>query len=184
MKSFRTEAPQFTPGGELCVFVRTQDHVCAIAVRWVERLVLPEEVDAVKARAGNTDRALMGRDLVDVDGKAYAAWDLGPMLEQAPLDKAWVLMRLPHEGAEVPLALRTGRCLAVQTLKSITPLPGGLFRGRRSAIGGAFPANAVKGGLGEALVGLWLEPSRLWAPAELVTSAATLAAAGAARRTR
>jgi hypothetical protein len=161
--------------GELSLFFRCHGAVLAIAARWVERLLLAEEVALPEGQS----RVQGAGQVIEVAGAPYAAWDLGQMLEVSPMQHAWVLMKVPYAGKEVPMALRTGPCLIVQPLAGSTNLPIGVFRGRRSALAGAFMLKGLKGAAGEGLVGLRLDPSRLWTNVELEASSAALAAAQA-----
>src|SRR5262245_10093457 len=97
--------------GELFVVVSCHSLVCAVATRWVARLLLDDEVAPAQ------------RDVVSIDGRRCAAWDLGAMLGLPPLGHAWVLLNVPYRGEEVPIALRTGPCLTVQPLAAFTALP-------------------------------------------------------------
>lgn len=101
------------------------------------------------------------------------------MLAVGPVKEAWVLLKVSHEGAELPMALGVGPCLRVGPIAGITPLPPGLFKERRNALWGTFPTDAIKGRLGAALMGLCLDPLRLWTRTELDQSAAALIAAHA-----
>lgn len=169
--------------GELSVFVKCHDATVAIATRWVERLVLAEEGRLLPPRR-ESPPPQPGVQLAEIGGRIYAAWDLGKMLELPPQDAAWVLLRIPHAGRELPLALRTGVCLIVQPLHSVVRLPAGLYRSRRLALSGAYPTRSLKGRISSALVGLRLDPLSLWTPQELDASAAALAAAEARQRSR
>jgi hypothetical protein len=155
---------------ELCVVTTCHALVCALPARWVERLVLPREVAKV---ATTSDVAL-----VLVGERRYGAWNLGALLGVAPLHDAWVLLRVPHRGSELPIALNTGTCLVVQGLPPSTPLPPGAFRARRGAIAGAFGTAGVRGRATPAALGLWLDPAHLFTDEELTASAAALAAGG------
>ena len=160
MKNTTTEAvPSRVPQRELAVIVRCHDVACAIPTRWVERLVLPEDV------------AVFGPNVAVANGKRYASWDLGELLGLAPLHGAWVLVRLPGDAGEIPLALRTGPCLGVQTLPRRVDLSPRLFISRPGAVAGVFASTAAFQG---ALCGLEIDLSRLWTPTELATSAAHL----------
>jgi hypothetical protein len=152
--------------GELCIVFDCHAVVCALPARFVGRLVLPEEVQLVDADGASSK--LDGTRVLVSAGQAFAAWDLGEMVELAPLAAAWVLVRLVDRGASVALALRTGRCRAVERLGSTVSVPRGVFRQRK----GAFPASFAR----EGAVGLYLDPVALWTAEELETSARTLAA--------
>jgi len=158
---------------ELSVFIDCHGVVLALPVRRVERLVLSEEVSVLPERQGVA--------IAVAGGQRYAAWNLGWLLELPPLDTAWVLLRVPHEGAELPLALSTGRCLLVAPLAQgvVASLPLGLFRGRPSALWGAFSVKGFEGAKLGGVMGLCLDPLRLWSREELALSASTLLSARA-----
>jgi hypothetical protein len=157
-------------GADLSVFVDCHGLVLAMPVRQIERLVLSEEV-VLTRRSQGVPIAVAG-------STRYAAWSLGRLLEVGPLETAWVLLRLPHEGGELPLALSTGRCLLVAPLtEEVAALPPGLFRGRPAALWGTFPVNRVKGSKLKGVMGLCLDPQRLWSSQELALSAVALASA-------
>ncbi len=164
-------------GGEICVFIRCHGHVLAIPTLQVERLMLYDEVTrqvTVPSKMSAPGSAPI-RTVVAVGTEYYASWDLGRMLGLAPLQSAWVLLKVPFLGGVVPLALKTGQPLAVQPLKSTVALPPGAFRSRRAALSRAFAATEVPVGLGDALVGLYVNMTRLWTPSELEVSAAAVA---------
>jgi hypothetical protein len=158
--------------------VRCHDHVLAVSTKHVERLLLPEEISRVELVAepgdGKGDKAR--RAVALVNGRYYAAWDLGQMLEMPALSNAWMLLKLPRGDSEVPLALRTGACLAVHPVRKSVPLPPGLFKARRGAFSSAFDGVQV-GTSAPSLVGLCLEPDSLWTTAELEASLAAIALA-------
>jgi hypothetical protein len=150
------------------VLFRCQSQLLALSTRWVERLLMGEEVREEPRPAGQAlARAWIG-------GQAWAAWDLGLLLDVGAQDAAHVLLRLPWRDGAVRLTLRTGPCLAVQRLPPTWPLRSELFAGRRGALSAAFEAGA-KGGRSGALLGYLLDPAALWTPAELDASAALLA---------
>lgn len=151
---------------ELCIVVACHTFVVAIPVRFVTRLVLNEDVTpAADGRAG----------LVQSGGELFFASNLGALFDLPALGEAWVLLRLPHAGGRVPLALRTGACLMVRAVSVEAPLPHGLFKTRGEAITGAFVADASRGYEGEALYGLLLDIGKLWTGAELETAARAVA---------
>jgi hypothetical protein len=115
------------------------------------------------------------RTVVMVAAQPYAAWDLGRMLGLSPLAAAWVLVRVPFLGGTVPMALRTGPCLAVQALRASAALPLGAFRGRRQALARAFLSTDVAVDLKDSPVGLLVNLTKLWTPSELEASAAAVA---------
>lgn len=156
------------PGApELSLFFDCHGTVLALPVRRVERLLLSDEVTVEPERQG-VSIAVAGN-------QRYAAWNLGALLELAPFATAWVLLRVPHEGAELPLALSTGRCLLVAPLtQGVSSLPPGLFRGRNRALWGTFPVTGVEGAKLSGVMGLCLDPLHLWSPEELALSAASL----------
>jgi hypothetical protein len=152
--------------GELCIVFECHAVVCAAPARLVDRLVLAEEATLLPAASPGS--ALDGERVVVSAGQRFAAWDLGELLELPPLSTAWMLLRLPHRSASITLALRTGRCRAVERLGHTVSVPRGVFRRRK----GAFPAAFARGGL----VGVFLDPLALFTSDELETSARTLAA--------
>jgi hypothetical protein len=81
-----------------------------------------------------------------------------------------------HEGAELALALRTGPCFAVQSLRNLLKLPSEVFQERRGALTDGFATAAVKRTNLEANVGVLIDPRGLWTRLELQMSAAVLAA--------
>ena len=160
---------------EPSVILACHEYVVSMATRRVERLVLADEVEVAPAKAAGQGNV----QVVRVGKSRYAAWNLGRMFELNPLKGSWVLLKIPHAGAELPMALAVGRCLLVSPVKDVTPLPPGVFRARRSALWGAFPCASIQGKLGGALMGLCLDPLRLWTREELEKSAAALIAAHA-----
>jgi hypothetical protein len=158
---------------ELGVFVECREVVLGLAARWVERLVLPDVVVKGPEPASAGKRR---RPVVSVGERRYAAWDLGSMLGLSPVARAWLLLRVPHAGGELPIALRTGACLVVRELGGLTALPAGMFTLRAHALGRAFAVERVAPGRGRS-VGLYLDVPRLWAESELAASAAALAEA-------
>ena len=163
----RAEEPR-----DLCVVLACHQLVCAVPARWIERLVRPEEVASIAAPA-SPDRHRP--PLVLVGERHFAGYNLGTLLGLAPLDGAWLLMRVPHKQDEIPIALHTGTCLVVQHLAPGVAFPGGVFRARAGAIVSAFPARSIKGRVA-AEIAFWLDPARLWSDDELAGAAAALEA--------
>jgi hypothetical protein len=131
-------------GVDLSLFFACHHHLLCLPVRRIERLVLGDEAVVVK-----TSSEARSVPVVKVGGLACAAWNLGRMFELPALKQAWVVMRVPHAGAEVPIALAVGRCFLVGQVNDVSPVPPGLFRERRSALWGTFPREAIRGDLGD-----------------------------------
>lgn len=161
---------------ELCVFLQCGDFVGALPTRWVERLVLPIQTkDIVEPSLPDAEELAPG--ILDVGGQRYASWQMSSVLE-LPIDHvAWVLLRVPHLGSEIPMALATGECLFVAPLGATILLPPGVFRIRPQALSHAFPTVQLGGRAGDTTVGLVLDPARLWTTSELSASAAILSGA-------
>jgi hypothetical protein len=140
---------------DLGVFVACQHLVCAIPTEHVIRLILPSEATEL------TPGVLL------VNRQSYAIWDLGERLGLTSAREAWCLVRIPYKAGGLLLAIGTGRCWSVSPLRETRSLPSQLFRDKRSAVRGAFAADPRHGG---ALLGIELNLSRLWSPAELKAS--------------
>ncbi len=151
---------------DTAVIFRCGPQLLAVATRFVERLLLGDEVGAGEGTAGTWPARLR------IDGRPFAAWDLGLMLGLGPQSAAQVLLRLPFRAGAVALALRTGPCVAVKRLPKASPLPGGIFRARPGAVLGVFEAAKALGKPDEALLGYLLEPTALWTEEELQVCAA------------
>jgi hypothetical protein len=148
---------------ELCVMLDLGAVVCALPTRWVSRLVLLDEARLLDGAGG----------LLDVGGHIFAAWELSDLLGVELVPRAWVLMNLPHRGKTVPIALSTGACLLVDVLGPTLPVPIAMFRAR----GAAFPAGfdvTSRRKTSQAVVGLCFDPSGLFTPDELESSARRL----------
>jgi len=169
---------QAQPATELCVVLACHHLICALPIRSVDRLALPDAAQPLPAprrsRAARTTGAVPAPAVVRLGEQDWASWDLGVLLGMGPAQGAWVLLRAPLDGGEVALALRTGPCFSVQGLRRLSSLPPGVFSARRTALAGTFATAAVKGPRARAEVGLWIEPARLWEPLELAASAAAL----------
>jgi hypothetical protein len=107
----------------------------------------------------------------------YAPWDLGQMIELAPLAGGWLLFQIRHAERDVPLALRVGSCTAVHPITEALPLPRALFRARPAAFDGAFVFDAGASSNERAPIGLRLNPAGLWTARELEQSARLMASA-------
>jgi hypothetical protein len=172
----------------LCVVLACHHVVCALPIDNIDRLVLPDAVEALPASrpaaGGQPDADAIVPEVVRVGERFLAAWDLGVLFGMGPVAGAWVLLSLMHEGAEVWLALRTGPCFAVQPLRNLMKLPSEVFQSRRGALTDGFATSAVKKEI-EATVGVLVDPRGLWSRQELQMSAAVLAAVeGRGRGTR
>ena len=164
----------------LCVVLACHHVVCALPIDNVERLVLPDVVEPVEFPHPPTGPSAGDEtpvpEIVRVGTKHYAAWDLGVLFGLGAVQGAWVLLSLMHEGAEVALALRTGPCFAVQTLRNLIKLPGEAFQERRGALTDGFATAVLKNKQIDANVGVLVDPKGLWSRRELQVSAAVLQA--------
>jgi hypothetical protein len=170
-------------GARMSVVLGCHHLVCALPIAGLDRLALP---DAAKLRAApgrpgsDSTGGVPAPDVVRVGEQDFAAWDLGELLGLAPLSGAWVLLRVKYGGKDLPLALRTGPCFAVQELRRLMPLPPAIFQGHRPALSEAFATSAVRTARLASNVGLWIDPARLWQPGELEASATMLEAVASA----
>lgn len=161
---------------ELCVFLQCGDFVGALPTRWVDRLVLPIQTrDVIPPSPPDAEELAPG--VLDVAGARYASWQLSSLLELDIPHVAWVLLRVPHLGSEIPMAIGTGECLFVAPLGATISLPPGVFRIRSQALSSAFPAEKLGDRAQGSTVGLVLDPGRLWTTSELSASAAILSGA-------
>jgi hypothetical protein len=164
----------------LCVVLGCHQVVCALPIDNIDRLVLPEAVEPVDAaqpasvRSHDAEAKSAVPEVVRVGGKHYAAWDLGVLFGLTPVSGAWVLLSLMHDGAEVALALRTGPCFAVQTLRNLIKMPGEIFQNRRGALTDGFATSVVRKAELDSNVGVLVDPKGLWTRQELQISAAVL----------
>jgi hypothetical protein len=181
VSSDRPPTAKTDSGAQLCVLVGCHQLVCALPISSIDRLTLPETAQRLVIPSRSADPATAPGEplpaVVQVGDDRYAAWDLGLLLGLRPLARSWVLLRVSHGGKQVPIALRTGPCLAVQKVHRLMKLPPGIFRARRAALTDGFAAGTTKGAAHHASVGLWLDPARLWEGHELQASAAALARA-------
>lgn len=158
------------PRSTLSVLVRCHWLVCAIPADAVTRLVLPEDVRVSGGGPGEPMVVVAG-------GKTWAGWDLGELLELGRQSAAWVLIELPTGPHSLPMALRTGTCLRVQELVAGLTLPPSLFRARHAAFAGGFSVAEAAGEFVEdhGVLGVMLDPTRLWLQSEVEAARALLA---------
>lgn len=162
---------------DLSVLVSCHGFALAIPIKRVVRLLTYDDLaesPELPRRAPNEPRGV-----VKASGQLYAHWDLETLMDLPPLRASWMLLRIPHAGTEVPVALSTGPCRIVHALGALTPLPPGAFQARRSAIWAAFAAPPTPDGR-TSPVGLCIDLLRLWSSAELERSAAQVFTARAA----
>jgi hypothetical protein len=157
---------------ELCVVFELAEFTCAVPARYVARLetIYEAELHQSAVPAG-APLALLGN--VQVGGEAFAAWDLGALLQGPSANKAWVALRLDGPAGPVPIALRTGRCIGVMSVRPEMPLVSALFQARGQAFRGAFEVAVA--GEPERRVAVLLDPSHLLETAELELSADVVA---------
>jgi hypothetical protein len=155
----------------LWLYIRGLHQLMAMPADLVERALLvdeapppqwPEAIGPAIAPAGCVGR-------LSIRGSAYGAWDLGLLLGGEAARRSWILLRLPHAGAAVPVALRTDECLHVGVLPRLRrlELPAGVLPERR-LFRAAFPAADAGGARGSAsLVGLEMDLGSLLSDYEL-----------------
>ena len=158
--------------GELAVIVACHSFLVALPARSVVRLALPDEVTDAILNAGDTP--FLGT--VRAGDRLCAAWDLGQMLELAPLTNAWAVLDVDHDGTKVSIALRTGVCALVVEIRAEASLPGRIFRSRARAFPAAFATESFDP-TQLALFGLWTDPAHLFTSDELVLSRDAIARA-------
>jgi hypothetical protein len=164
--------PSLKAAPELGVLVRLHHLLVAIPIGTVSQLVLSSAITVMRRSEPDCPA------LSDVAGTAHAAWDLGELLGLPPAAEAWVLLKLPHAGTEVRIALGTGACLAVDEIPKHVRLPSHGPTTRAAGIRGGFeprPSFATKG----IAFGLVIEPTALLSRRELELSTALLRKAGA-----
>jgi hypothetical protein len=181
--------PRAAPGSTsegLCVLFECAPWLCAIPSSWIKGLLTVDEVRLVAGVPGERatglrrcdPRAPLAGDMrLSIGSHWYAPWDLGQMVELAPLAGGWLLFQIRHAERDIPLALRVGPCTAVHTVAEVMPLPQALFRARTGAVDGAFVFDAGASAGGRAPIGLKLNPAGLWTARELEQSARLLASA-------
>ncbi len=152
---------------ELCVVFELAGFTCAVPTRFVARLetIYEAELRQSVVPAG-APLALLGN--VQVGDEAFAAWDLGALLQGPSANNAWVALRLEGPAGPVPIALRTGRCIGVMPVRPEMPLVSTLFRARGQAFRGAFEVAVA--GEREQRVAVLLDPTYLLEAAELELS--------------
>ncbi len=144
-----------TDSRSLAVLVESGPLVCAISTSDVSRLLLDDEVTLV-APSDDAERPARLR----IGDDHWLGFDLGALLDTEIEHGAWVLLSLKLGGNPLPIALRTGRCLAVREVPAGMALPRHVFRARPRALRSAFPL----AGLGvstSAVCGARLDPEGL-----------------------
>jgi hypothetical protein len=176
----RDAAPRAQPSASgLCLYLRCHEHVLALDTRWVERLLLPDEAEAIAPGAPA---------LVRVDGQLRAVWNLGEVWKGPAALGSLVLLDaaafVAAGIADAPgLAFAAGPCLKVAPAPALAPLPLGIFRAKHGHVRGAFAAAAALGGVAAgASIGLALDPLALLGANERASSAQAIARQGEAPR--
>lgn len=144
---------------DLSVLVVCHHHVCAISTRWVERLLVADDVVRRPAAPGC--------DVVEIERDLVGAFSLGELLGLDRQENAWILLRIPVDQAQVRVALAVGACLSVVPEPTVFPLPASLFRKRAGAIRGFFLASEAGVQRADLPIGLVLELPSLLTSAEL-----------------
>lgn len=179
-------APGSTGSNGPCVLFECAPWLCAIPTSWVHGLLTLDEASLLAGVPGEPEarlrrcdpRAPLTGDMrLSVGSHWYAPWDLGQMVERAPLAGGWLLFQMRHDERYIPLALRVGACTAVHPIAGVLPLPRALFRARAAAFDGAFVLDAEASAGARAPIGLRLDPAGLWTARELEQSARLMASA-------
>ncbi len=164
------QAPASTPDriastdDKLCVVLRCDHHVVAIPVKDLIRLVSVDEAKPI------------GDGVSEIQGRQFASWDLGTMLGLSQQNHAWILCEREYRGEIVPLALRTGKCIAVLPINHVTSFPSSTLERRVAAFDGVFAIDGQRREFeGAEKTGLRVSLSRLWSSRELGASLDTLA---------
>lgn len=152
---------------DLSVLIACHDLTLAIDAHVVERLALPSDVQG---------HASALHPIVQVEDTRYAAWNLAEMLGMSSVVDAWALLRIPFRGAELPIALATGTCLAVQPIREAVRLPPKLFMERRGAMRSAFILPKLGTRAARSILGMRLEVLALFTEEELAKSSKALTA--------
>jgi hypothetical protein len=160
------------------VFFELGTLVGALPAHAVRRLLL---LDEVRAPSELHEGEWL---LVEAAGRPHAGRDLGVLLEVPGDVSAWVLVDVLGPGGNVPLALRTGRCLMVDRLPPLFRVPEGLFRSRGRAFPAAFHVTGIASRGSASAMGLCVDPFALFGVQELGTAAGLLARADTATRER
>lgn len=139
----------------LSVLVECDALLCAIPTAQVSRLLLEDDVK-VTSSPDDPERPLR----LSIGNEQWLGFDLGSLLEVGSTSGAWVLLSLSLGGRPLPVALRTGRCVAVREVRAGIDLPARAFRARPRALRSVFPLE----GLGvptHAICGTRLDPEGL-----------------------
>lgn len=172
--SARASHPGEAP--ELCVVFACHQLVCALPARWIDHLVLPDEVVFLGERSRPNERKRpAGWQLVMVGEYRYLSCNLGTQLGMPPVQAAWALLHVERGGVVLPIALQTGPCLVVQPVGAGVPLPASAFRTRAGAITSIFSTDLLRLKAQAVEVGIRLDPTQLWTGAELDEAAALFA---------
>lgn len=144
----------------------------------VVRAVLNEGVSVVKSthdptRPGEKPRC----PPVAVFGDfTWVAWDMGLIVKQESAPKSWLLFKVPYGEHTLQMGLRVGTCLSVGAIPRRTHLPQGIFGKRGAAFRSGFVVDdeSAIGRSHKGRLGVVVEERKLWTPAELQVSAASL----------
>jgi hypothetical protein len=154
---------------ESALLVKCDAQTFAISTKHIERMVLFDQV--------KTDRntPIVARR-IEVDSKAYVAWDLGLLCGMSPQRVAWVLVSVPYKGENLPIALATGQCLIMDFIAFTASAPRNLITQRGEALYKMFQVPARVAGT---RVGVMLDVPKLLQPKELAAAAKALGLVGA-----
>ncbi|MGE0546326.1 MAG: hypothetical protein AB7O24_08330 [Kofleriaceae bacterium] len=151
----------------VALFVECGDLVLAVEAEFTVRILLANEtVVRPPEKEGFPSQVDSGAGMVP-------AWDLQEMLGWPGAGDSWLVVRAPRSWPFHAFALRTGRCLAVRPMPSVTTLPHAMFQMR----GRAFPAGFRSHGIPELEAfptGVVLDPTQLLTREEIDRGAASV----------
>ena len=152
----------------VALFVECGDLVVAVEAEFTVRILLASDtVVKPPEKEGNPLQVDSGTGFVP-------GWDLQELLGGTTVGNSWIIARAPKSWPFRSFALRTGRCICVRPMPSVTTLPTGMFERR----GRAFPAGFRASNIPELTAfptGIVLDPTQLLTTDEIDRGAASAA---------
>lgn len=158
---------------ELVLNVLCHDWLVAMDANAIERVAMTDEARlelnaALPSSGQTTPSAYLG--LLNLEGRQFAAWDLGLLVDRTEEAGSWVFLNHQRHGGEIALALRAGPCRTVGTLPAqlTSALPPCLGKHGRRPFRAAFRPTSMQLGRSKGVHGgLVMDFARLWTPEEL-----------------